>query len=70
MMIFHRDLRFFLFDLNSLLLEATPPLVLTFLTIGRIRRTIFLLGFDLRVAWDVSTSFWGKGSVVCESGVR
>ena len=69
-MVLHGDIFLFLFDLNSLLLEATPPYVLTFLTIGRIRRTNFLLGLGLRVAWDVSTRIWGKGIIVCESGVR
>ena len=70
MMIFHRDLLLFPFDLNSLLLEATPPLVLLFLAVGRIRRTVFFLDSNLRVIWDISTGFWGKGGVVCESGVR
>ena len=70
MMIFHRDLLLFPLNLNSLLLEATPPLVLLFLAVGRIRRTVLFLGSDLRVIWDISASFWGKGNVVCESGVR
>ena len=70
MVILDGDLLLFPFDLNSLLLEATPPLVLLFFAVGRIRSTVLYLGSDLRVIWDLSTGFWGKGGVVCESGVR
>jgi len=57
-MVLHRDLLLFPFNLDSLLLEATPPLVLPFLTVGRIRKTVLFLGSDLKVIWDIRAGFW------------
>ena len=70
MMVLNRDLLLLLFNFDSLLLEATPPLVLPFLTVGRIRKTVLLLGSDLKVIWDIRAGFWSRDRVFCESGVR
>jgi len=69
-MVLYRDLFLLLFNLNSLLLEATPPYILTFFAVGRICRARFLLGLGLGLSWDVRTRFWSENSIVCESGVR